>query len=168
MRMLRKAVYAGSFDPLTNGHLWMIERGAELFDELYVAVGSNPDKRGRFSVPNRLHLIHASLKGRVDLARVLIDSFENRFLVDYARGQTMRFILRGVRSASDFEFEQTMRHVNADLAPQITTVFLTPPRELSAVSSSFVMGLVGPDGWEEIVRNYVPAPVFAALKGRKR
>ena len=160
---MRIAVYAGSFDPPTNGHLWMIRRGLELFDRLLVAIGTNPQKTYSFSVEERLDLLRASLPS---CERMEIAHFDNRYLVDYANEKEAAYILRGVRTADDYEYERVMRHINADLAPDITTVFLMPPRDIAELSSSMVKGLIGPDGWEDTVRRYVPVPVFDALAAR--
>ncbi|MDB4608157.1 pantetheine-phosphate adenylyltransferase, partial [bacterium] len=73
------------------------------------------------------------------------------------------FILRGIRSPGDYEYERVMRHINSDMAPDINTVFLMPPREMAELSSSMVMGMVGPEGWGKTVRRYLPSPVFDAL-----
>jgi len=158
---MRTAVYAGSFDPPTNGHLWMIERGLELFDRLIVAIGNNPSKHYTFSIDDRLELLRASVPS---CERLTIAHFDNRYLVDYAREQDAAFILRGIRGPDDYEYERVMRHINADLAPRITTTFLMPPRDIAEVSSSMVKGLIGPDGWQDTVRRYVPEAVFAALE----
>ena len=157
---MRTAVYAGSFDPPTNGHLWMIERGLELFDRLIVAIGNNPSKSYSFSVDRRIELLRASVPS---CERLTITHFDNRYLVDYADSMGADSILRGIRSSDDYEYERVMRHINADMAPQITTIFLMPPREMAEVSSSMIKGLIGPEGWEEIVRRYVPGPVFDEL-----
>jgi len=158
--MIRTAVYAGSFDPLTNGHLWMIQQGLELFDHLIVAIGSNPTKSYTFSVKDRLELLKASVPS---CERLVVDHFDNRYLVDYAKEKGAAYVLRGVRSPADYEFERVMRYINNDLAPEINTVFLMPPRDLAQVSSSMVKGLIGPEGWEKTVRRYVPNAVFEAL-----
>ena len=157
---MRKAVYAGSFDPITNGHLWMIEQGARLFDEVVVAVGVNPEKRSTFAVSDRLAMLRECT---ASLRNLRIESFENQFLVRYAAGVGAKYILRGIRSEGDHEYERTMRHINSDLSPEIVTVFLIPPREIAEVSSSMVKGLIGPAGWQEIVRKYVPPTVFQRL-----
>lgn len=160
MNRSRRCVYAGSFDPVTRGHLYLIEQGSQMFEELIVAVGSNPTKRYTFSLDERL----AFLRGcTAHLANVRIDQFAREFLVHYAQRMQAGYLLRGMRSAADYEFERTMRYVNGDLDAGITSVFLMPPRELAEVSSSFVKGLVGPDGWEPVVQRYVPDPVFAAF-----
>jgi len=152
-----KAIYAGSFDPPTNGHLWMIRTAAELFGELVVAVGVNPDKKYAYSLEDRLALLRECTK---DLPNVAVDSFENQFLVRYARAKGARYILRGIRNESDYMRERAMRYVNADLEPEILTVFLMPPREIAEVSSSFVRGLIGPEGWQQVVERFVPKPVY--------
>ena len=161
---MRTAVYAGSFDPPTNGHLWMIERGLELFDTLIVAIGENPSKHYTFSVAQRLDLLRASTQ---PCERLVIAHFDNRYLVDYAKLMDADYILRGIRSPHDYEYERVMRHINSDMAPQINTVFLMPPRDISELSSNMVIGLTGPRGWEDNVRRYVPTPVLQALKARQ-
>lgn len=152
-----KAIYAGSFDPPTNGHLWMIRAGSELFRELVVAIGVNPEKHYAYRIEDRLELLRDCSK---DLANVSVTTFENQFLVRYARSIGARYILRGIRNEADYAFEREMRYINADLQPDILTVFLMPPREIADVSSSFVRGLIGPQGWQEVVRRFVPDSVY--------
>ncbi len=157
---MRRAVYAGSFDPPTLGHMFMIREGARLFDELVVAVGVNPDKRSTFSVEERLALLREVTR---DLPAVRVDSFTGQFLIRWAASIGADYILRGIRTAGDFDYERTMRHVNGDLEPEVTSVFLIPPRHLAETSSSFVKGLVGPEGWRDVVRGFVPPPVYEAI-----
>jgi pantetheine-phosphate adenylyltransferase len=155
------AVYAGSFDPPTIGHEWMIREGARLFERMIVAIGVNPDKHYRFSLDTRLTWLReiASPHANVEVAH-----FENLFLAHFAESRRATHILRGIRNIADYTFEQSMRHINSDLHPKLTTVFLMPPRELCEISSSTVKGMIGPEGWQDIVRNYVPACVFEYLK----
>ena len=160
---MRKAVYAGSFDPPTNGHVWMIEEGLKLFDDLTVAIGINPGKTYTFSVEERIALLKASLPSNEHLQ---ISDFGYRFLVDYAQGIGAQYILRGIRSENDYEYERVMRNINADINSNITTIFLMPPREIAELSSSMVEGLVVPEGWEAHVEEYVPGPVFTALQAK--
>lgn len=155
------AVYAGTFDPPTLGHQWMIERGAELFTQLIVAVGVNPEKRCMFSVEERLEMLRRSTE---NMPNVAVHSFQNQYLVLYAGSLGARFVLRGIRTVGDFEFERAMRHINSDLGSAITTVFLMPPREIVEVSSSMVKGLVGPEEWEEVVGRFVSPFVLLKLK----
>ena len=157
---MQTAVYAGSFDPPTNGHLWMISQGLALFDRLVVAIGENPSKNYVFSTEERIDLLRSSIPS---CERLTITHFDNRYLVDYAKEVGAEFILRGIRSPGDYEYERVMRHINSDMAPDINTVFLMPPREMAELSSSMVMGMVGPEGWGKTVRRYLPSPVFDAL-----
>lgn len=165
----RIGVYAGSFDPITNGHQWVIREGARLFDELIVAVGVNPAKKGFFSIAERLVLIQDAV---ADLSNVRVTEFSGSYLVHYAMEQGATHILRGIRGSGDLDAEIVMRHVNDDLGliacgshsvvPQ--TVFLIPPRALAEVSSSMVKGLVGASPvWKEAVMRYVTPAVLAML-----
>ena len=156
----KTCVYAGSFDPPTQGHMFMIEKGAELFDRLIVAVGINPKKRCTFTVAERLEMLRQCTR---DFDNVEVDSFEGQFLARYAQGRGASYILRGVRSEEDYRFEHAMRNINEDLAAELNTVFLIPPREICEISRSFVKGLVGYEGWEEVIKPYVPEPVYRKL-----
>lgn len=156
-RLSRLGVYAGSFDPVTIGHLWMIEQGVRLFDRLVVATGTNPDKKYTFALDDRLEMLRASTR---QFRNLTVSSFANRYLIDYAQSIGATHVLRGIRSESDYEFERSMRNINGDLDSGICTVFLMPPRGIAEVSSSMVKGLVGPSGWKRVVRNYVPPPVY--------
>jgi pantetheine-phosphate adenylyltransferase len=153
---MRRAVYAGSFDPITLGHLWMIEQGCALFDELIVAIGVNVDKRYLFSLDDRMEMLRECTS---KFPNVKIASFENMFLVRYAEQVGASFILRGIRNEQDYGYERGMRYVNEELDGKVKSVFLIPPRELVEVSSSFVKGLIGPVGWEQVLAKYVPAAV---------
>lgn len=157
----RIAVYAGSFDPLTNGHLWMIAQGAAMFDQLIVAIGDNPDKKYTFSHWERRAMLEEALAGQ---PHIRIEEFHNRFLVDFAAENHASIVIRGIRSSQDYEYERVMRHINADMAPGISMVFLMPPRDIAELSSSMVKGLIGPDGWEVQVKRYVPENVFDRLE----
>lgn len=156
----RRAVYAGSFDPPTNGHLWMIAEAQQLFDELIVAIGINPEKKNTYSVAERQAMLEAIT---APFANVKVAAFENEFLVNYANKINAQFIVRGIRSASDYEYERAIRYINADLQPEIQTVFLMPPREIAEISSTMVKGLVGPNGWRNVVERYVPAAVYVKM-----
>lgn len=159
----RTGVYAGSFDPITLGHVWMIEQGARLFDRLIVTVGVNPEKKYTFTLEERLEMLRESVK---TIRNVSVTTFSNRYLIDYAQSIKTSYILRGIRSVSDYEFERTMRHINDDLDSSICTVFLMPPRDIAEISSSMVKGLIGPAGWKKVVRKYVPLAVYQRLMKR--
>jgi pantetheine-phosphate adenylyltransferase len=157
---MRRALYAGSFDPTTNGHMWVVEEGAKLFDELIVVVGQNPHKRGAWSIDDRVAILAECC---AHLRNVEVRRFDGRYLVRVAAEIGARYLLRGLRNAADFAYEQTIHNVNRDLAPTVETVFLVTPRELAEVSSSTVRGMVGFQGWQDIVARYVPAPVLHKL-----
>ena len=137
------AVYAGSFDPPTNGHAWMISTASRLFSRLIVAVALNPEKSYTFPLETRLEWLRAFTDGNpaVEIAHI-----ENTFLAHFARDQGVRHVVRGIRNEADYQYERAMRYVNADLHPGLSTVFLIPPRGLCELSSSFVKGMVGPEG----------------------
>src|SRR5262245_46883867 len=128
----RLGVYAGSFDPVTVGHLWMIEQGVLLFDRLVVAIGTNLEKRYTFTLEQRLAMLRESLKS---FQNISVGSVANRYLIDFAQSIKATHILRGIRSESDYEYERTMRYINGDLGGEICTVFLMPPRGIAEVSS---------------------------------
>jgi len=159
--MTKIAVYAGTFDPVTLGHLWMIEQGSVLFDTLVVAIGTNPDKRNYFSIGERIELLK---EATCSLQNVKIDEFSGQFLIRYTENIGAKFILRGIRNPTDYEYEKALRHINSDLNPNIQTIFLMPPREIAEVSSSIVKGLVGSEGWETVLGKYVPECVIVKLK----
>jgi pantetheine-phosphate adenylyltransferase len=156
----RIGVYAGSFDPLTLGHLWMIEQGALLFDQFVVAIGINPDKKFTFSLEERLEMVRESTSA---FSNIVVEAFSHQFLIRYAESMGANYILRGIRSGSDYEYERGMRNINGDLNSNVTTLFLMPPRDIAEISSSMVKGLIGPDGWQKIVKHYVPAPVYGRI-----
>ncbi len=154
---MRKAVYAGSFDPVTLGHLDVIRRGSTLFDEVVVAVGHNPRKARALPLELRMELLR---QVTADLPNVTVDSFEG-LLVHYCQRIGARAILRGLRAVTDFEFEFQTGLANMDMAPAVETVFLlTDPKHIF-ISSSLI---------KEIAQNggdagrYLPAPAWAALK----
>ena len=154
-------VYVGSFDPPTNGHLWMIKQSAKIFDKLIVAIGVNSEKSYTFTLDQRKAMIKEITKG---MSNISVTSFKDTFLVDFAKGVRAGFIVRGIRDSKDFEYEKNIRSVNEDINRDVLTVFLMPPAKLSAVSSSLVKGLVGNSGWEKIVSGYVPGYVLGYLK----
>ena len=131
---MRIAIYPGSFDPITLGHLDLIQRAEKLVDRLVVAVLHNPSKQCAFSVAERVDFLRELLGG---VSYVEISAFHG-LLVDFARQQGAHFIIRGVRAFSDFEYEFQMALMNRKLAPDLETVFLMPKEEYSVVSSRMV------------------------------
>ena len=151
---------AGSFDPFTNGHLALVARGLCLFDEVVVACGNNPAKRYFLSLDARMDVIRASVEGLDGGARAQVTSFQG-LLVDFCRSVDAGFILRGLRTQSDFEFERRLGLANRDLCPEIESVFLLAEPQNIFISSSLVkeIFLNGGD-----VSRYIPPPAHQALK----
>ncbi len=135
---MRRAIYPGSFDPVTNGHLDIIERGCKLFDEIIIAILVNPEKRPFFTIEEREAMLGDVLKiiDRGDCA-VRVDHFEG-LLVHYAVVQQAHAIVRGIRAISDYEYELQMALMNRRLEPSIETVFMMPAETYSYVSSRLV------------------------------
>jgi pantetheine-phosphate adenylyltransferase len=152
----RVGVYAGSFDPMTNGHVDILSRGAGLFDELILAIGHNPAKRGLLSLDQRVEVLSSVAAA---LPNVRVDVFEG-LLVDYCRRVGALAILRGLRTVTDFEFEFKIGLANRDMAPEVETVFLFTDPNLLFVSSSLVREIASHGG---DVRRYVPEAAHAPL-----
>ena len=135
---MRRAIFPGSFDPLTNGHLDIIKRSAPLFDEMIVAVLNNADKRPMFSVDERCEMIREVLPSvDTDGCRLIVDSFSG-LTADFARARNATAIVRGIRAVSDYEYELRMALMNRRLEPTIETVFLMAGEEYSYVSSTLM------------------------------
>ena len=135
---MRRAIYPGSFDPITNGHLDIIQRGCKLFDEIIIAVLVNPEKKPFFSIEERCEILGEVLK-EVDRGdcTLTVDSFEG-LLVQYAADRKANAIVRGIRAISDYEYELQMALMNRRLEPAIETVFMMPAETYSYVSSRLV------------------------------
>ena len=140
--MSRTAIYPGSFNPLTFGHLDIIERGSKVFDKMVVAVAHNVSKKTIFSIEERVEIINDVFK---DNEKVEVDSFKG-LLVDYAKSKGTNIVLRGMRSVSDFEYEMQMAHANKTLDAELETVFMVTSRKYSHISSSLIMEIVSLGG----------------------
>lgn len=146
-------VYAGSFDPVTSGHLDIIRRGAAVFPKLVVAVLRNPSKKGTFTVEERLSML---IRSCADIPNVVFDSFDG-LLVDYMRKIDAGVILRGLRAVSDFESEFQMAQLNRQMNPQVETFFLMTSPEHAYLSSSAVREIAMFGG---NIAGFVPAPII--------
>jgi pantetheine-phosphate adenylyltransferase len=153
---MRRAIYPGSFDPITNGHLDVIRRAAKLFDEVIVAVAFNDQKQTLFRAEERVTLIEAVVAGE---SNIRVARFEG-LLVNFAREQRAVAVVRGLRAVSDFEFEFQMALMNRKLEETIETVFLTPREEYTYLSSRIVKEIARLGG---NVDAFVPSSVAKAL-----
>lgn len=156
-----KAVCPGSFDPVTSGHIDVIERAAMVFEEVIVAVAPNPAKKHLFSLEERIEMLRESTS---HLRNIRVDYFDG-LLVDYVRQQDAGVIVKGLRALSDFEFEFQMALVNRNLTPEVETVFMMTGAEYSYVSSSIVREIAGFGG---SVKGLVPETVEYKLKEKFR
>ena len=153
----RKAVYPGSFDPLTNGHIDIIKRAAKLYDEISVAVQINTNKKELFSIEERVKLIENEIK---DLPNVRVDSFHG-LLVDYCEANEIGVIIRGLSAVSDYEYEMQIAQMNRSLSQAVETVFLMTNTKYSFLSSSIVKEVARFGG---NIAEIVPGPVAEKLK----
>lgn len=153
------AIYAGSFDPPTNGHLDLVRRASMLFPRVIVALGQHPTRSPLFTVEERLELLRRVAS---TIKNVEVDLFDG-LLVDYARRVGARIIVRGLRAATDFEYELQIAHANADLAPEIDTVFLPTRTNYGFISASLVREIASHGG---DVSRYAPPEVCDALRAK--
>ena len=156
---MKKAIYPGSFDPLTNGHVDIIKRALKIVDSLTLAVLINTSKKPLFSIEERVEIIKEALK---DLPQVEVDTFSG-LLVDFCRKKGISLVIRGLRAVNDFDYEHAIFLMNRELYPEIETIFLMSSSENSFISSSIIKEVVSLGGVEKI-KNQVPPVVFSALK----
>jgi pantetheine-phosphate adenylyltransferase len=156
---MKRAIYPGSFDPVTNGHIDVVERARKLFDEVIVAVAHNDEKQPLFSLEERLDLLRQTV-GKIDNVRVA--HFEG-LLIDFAMREQANAVIRGLRAVSDFEFEFQMALMNRKLQDSVETIFLMPKEEYTYLSSRLVKEIARLGGE---VAKFVPGGVAAAL-GKK-
>jgi len=151
------AVYPGSFDPITNGHLDIIHRGLEVFDAVIIAVAQNSEKKGLFSIDERISMIRETVG---DDPRLRVDTFDG-LLVEYVVNQGSRVILRGLRAVSDFEYEFQIAQMNHTVANQVETLFMMTAVPYGYLSSSIVKEVASLGGE---IDSFVPLPVREALQ----
>ncbi len=154
---MKLGIYPGTFDPITNGHLDLIERGLRIFDEIIIAVAPSPKKQPLFDIKERLRLIRESVK---DCQNVKVEAFSG-LLVEYAKDKGGIAIIRGLRAVSDFEYELQMALMNRRLDMNIETVFMMPSEEFSFLTSTIVKEVASFGG---SVKGLVPEVVNAAIK----
>lgn len=135
---MKKAIFPGSFDPITKGHEALVIRGLELFDEIIVAIGTNASKKYLYTLEQRIEFIKQTFKNQ---PRVSVQSYEG-LTIEFCKNVNAKFMLRGLRNSSDFTFEKSISQVNRKLNPQIETVFLITSPELSAINSSIVRDII--------------------------
>lgn len=157
---MKIAIYPGSFDPITKGHLDVLEAGSEIFDKVIIAVSKNSAKQAFLSVEERIELIKKSVDG---MENVEVDSFEG-LTVEYAKNKGAKVLLRGLRAVSDFEYEMQLSQTNSALLKDIKTVFLITKPKYNFISSSTVKDIVNLGG---DISKFVPEPVYEYLMNKK-
>lgn len=155
--MSKKAVYPGTFDPVTNGHIDIIKRGCDIFDEVIVAVARSEGKNPHFSLEKRICMTKKAIG---NMKNVSVIGFDN-LLVDFAKKNSIHFTIRGLRAVSDFEYELQMGYANASLWDKIETIYLMPHLKNAFISSSIIRSILKYDG---DVSHLVPTAILPYLK----
>ena len=158
---MKTCIFAGSFDPITNGHKYVIEKCLEMFDKVIVAIGENKDKHPYFSLEERAQMIKGAFN---ENERVVVDTFSG-MLVDYMKKNNLTINVRGIRDQRDYEYETTMAKFNKDMYEDIITLYFPTPSELAHVSSSVVKNILSLDG---DLSKYVPQSVVDVIKKRQK
>jgi len=156
---MRVAIYPGTFDPITNGHMDVIKRAQKLFDKVLVAVALSEEKRPVFDITTRVEMVQAAIE---DMEGVEVEPFDN-LLVSFSKEKNIRVMIRGLRAVSDFEFELQMGYANASLWSEIETVYLMPSLKNAFISSSVVRSIAKHGG---NVSHLVPPMILPYLKSR--
>ncbi|MFR1672041.1 MAG: pantetheine-phosphate adenylyltransferase [Candidatus Gastranaerophilaceae bacterium] len=158
---MKTAIYPGSFDPITKGHLDILKSGTEIFDKVIIAVARNSEKNAFLTVDERAKLIKESVK---DIPNVEVDSFEG-LTIDYARAKGAQILLRGLRAVSDFEYEMQLSQTNSALSKDVKTVFLITKPKYNFISSSTIREIYLNNG---DISMFVPEPVYEYLSKSKK
>ncbi|KGT95426.1 phosphopantetheine adenylyltransferase [Erwinia typographi] len=157
--MSTKAIYPGTFDPMTNGHLDIVTRAALMFDRIVLAIAASPGKKPMFSLEERVALAQQVV---AHLPNVEVVGFSD-LMANFARAQQANVLVRGLRAVSDFEYELQLAHMNRHLLPSLESVFLMPSEQYSFISSSLVKEVARHNG---DVSAFLPQPVYSALLAR--
>ncbi|APZ07610.1 MULTISPECIES: pantetheine-phosphate adenylyltransferase [Kosakonia] len=154
--MQKRAIYPGTFDPITNGHIDIVTRAAAMFDELILAIAASPSKKPMFSLDERVALAQ---EATAHLQNVTVVGFSD-LMANFARDQQATILIRGLRAVADFEYEMQLAHMNRHLMPTLESVYLMPSKEWSFISSSLVKEVARHQG---DVAHFLPQPVHQAL-----
>lgn len=158
---MKEIAFSGTLDPITNGHMWVIQEARAIADEVVVFISENPFKKPQFSAEKRKAIVEQSVAehGWTNVSVTIVKG-------DYTARATKRhgidYLIRGIRNTADFDYENLLQQANVDVLQGAKTIFVMPPRDLGSVSSSFVRALQGPVGWHWSVQKFVPGPAYAA------
>lgn len=158
---MKACVFAGTFDPITNGHVYVINECLKMFDKVFVAVGVNRDKKPQFTLEERINLIKETY---LDNPNVVVKEFEG-MLTDFMKREGITFNVRGIRDEKDYEYEAKMNKFNSEMFPELTTIFLPTPAKLEHLSSSAVRNILS---YDKEIDLYVPKAVSKLIEEKKK
>jgi len=158
---MKRIAFSGTLDPITNGHMWVIGEARALAEEVIVYLSENPAKNPQFPVEQRARIVEQSAaeRGWHDVKVVVV---RGDYTARVAKKDGIDYLIRGIRTTSDFDYENLIQQTNVDVLHGAKTIFVMPPRDLGSVSSTFVKGLQGPVGWHWTIRKFVPPPAYEA------
>lgn len=158
---MKTIAFSGTLDPITNGHLWVIEEARALADEVVVFISENPLKAPKFPAQVRKQIVEQSIAERGwDNIRVIL--VKGDYTARAAKRHGIDYLIRGIRNTTDFDYENLLQQANVDVLQGAKTIFVMPPRDLGSVSSTFVRALQGPVGWHWHMRKFIPRPAYEA------
>jgi pantetheine-phosphate adenylyltransferase len=160
---MKNIAFTGSFDPITKGHLWVAQEALELADKLILIIATNPAKKYYFTESERVLMIKESLKEYGIENKVDVVVVRNEYVSQVALDYDCKYLIRGLRSSIDFDYEAMIQKANTEVLDGAKTIFVMPPRDLESISSSFIKGLIGPVGWHWKIKNFVSKGVYDAL-----
>lgn len=158
----RIAVYGGVFDPITKGHLHIIEKAANMFEEVIIVKANNPNKKAVFSEMDRWDMLRNATQNFTNVRSKILPI--NMYLVNYAKELNAQYLIRGIRDTIDFPYELNIYRTNRLITKEVETIYLMPDDAYSLVSSSWIKSLIGLDGWEAIIAPHVTEYVMMKLK----
>ncbi|MES3020747.1 MAG: pantetheine-phosphate adenylyltransferase [Pseudomonadota bacterium] len=161
---MKRIAFSGTLDPITNGHMWVVQEARALADEVVIFLSENPAKKPQFPAAERKRIVEQSVaaQGWTNVSVVLI---KGDYTARAAKRQGIDYLIRGIRNTSDFDYENLIQQANVDVLHGAKTLFVMPPRDLGSVSSSFVRALQGPVGWHWTVRKFMPEAAYQAWIG---
>lgn len=160
---MKKIAFTGSFDPITKGHLWVVQEGLEMAEKVVLMIAVNPNKKYMFSEQERKEMIFKSLVEYGIENRVDIVISRNEYVAQSAMDLGCNYLIRGIRSSNDFDYESLIQKANTEVLGGSKTIFVMPPRDLESVSSSFIKNFLGPVGWHWNIKKFISNAVYDAL-----
>lgn len=160
---MKKIVYAGTFDPLTNGHWWVIKTALDFADKVLVFVAENPSKKTMFTAQERKSHVEQVIADNGLSEQIEVHVIRNEYVATRAIKMGANYMIRGIRNQIDFDYEALLQKTNTDVLGGAKTIFVMPPRDLDSVSSSFVKSLMGPVGWHFKIKQFLPPSVYQKL-----